>query len=218
MRIYKFKIRSQDLFDLGLPDYFDVIKNLEVLQIYKYDHNTFIALFNILFKKEKFGNFEKYLRELFEVQEFYILEKRKNEILCIMKHRKTSSFWPAFVSSSYTLIPPLVMDPEMVLFSVIANDDEQLNIVLNQLKMFKGMKLLSVTNLDELNINTVNTMPRLTTRQKEIISYAARNGYFKMPKQISTRQIAENFHVSTAAILNHLQKAEKSIMEYFFGE
>ena len=60
-------------------------------------------------------------------------------------------------------------------------------------------------------------MPRLTNRQKEIMTFATRNGYFKIPKKISTKKIADHFQVSPAAILNHVQKAERSIMEYFFG-
>ncbi|MFX1516941.1 MAG: helix-turn-helix domain-containing protein [Promethearchaeota archaeon] len=32
-----------------------------------------------------------------------------------------------------------------------------------------------------------------------------------------TQKIAEYFQVSPSAILNHIQKAERSIMEYFFG-
>lgn len=103
------------------------------------------------------------------------------------------------------------------MFSIIARDDEQFYTIINQLKMFKSMRLLSVANVDEMASNSTNAMPRLTSRQKEIMRYATRKGYFKIPKQISTQQIAEHFQVSSAAILNHVQKAEKTIMEYFFG-
>ena len=79
------------------------------------------------------------------------------------------------------------------------------------------MKLLSVTNVDENITSSMNGMPRLTNRQKEILVFATRKGYFKVPKQILTQQIAEHFQISSSAILNHIQKAEKSIMEFFFG-
>ncbi|MFX0179534.1 MAG: helix-turn-helix domain-containing protein [Candidatus Hodarchaeota archaeon] len=79
------------------------------------------------------------------------------------------------------------------------------------------MELISVANVDETIGNSMNMIPRLTSRQKEIMIFATRNGYFKIPKQISTKRIAEHFQVSPLAILNHIQKAERSIMEYFFG-
>ncbi|MFX0210826.1 MAG: helix-turn-helix domain-containing protein [Candidatus Hodarchaeota archaeon] len=59
-------------------------------------------------------------------------------------------------------------------------------------------------------------MPRLTNRQKKIMIFATRNRYFKIPKQISTKRIAEHFQVTASAILNHIQKAERNIMEFFF--
>ncbi|MEJ2279991.1 MAG: helix-turn-helix domain-containing protein [Candidatus Lokiarchaeota archaeon] len=74
-----------------------------------------------------------------------------------------------------------------------------------------------MANIDETIANSINIMPKLTTRQKQIMIFATRNGYFKIPKQISTKRIAEHFQISTSAILNHIQKAERSIMEFFFG-
>jgi len=74
-----------------------------------------------------------------------------------------------------------------------------------------------VAEVDETITNSMKMMPRLTNKQKLIMIFATRNGYFKIPKQISTKRIAEHFQISTSAILNHIQKAERSIMEYFFG-
>ncbi len=216
MRILKIKIPTKTLLELGLPNLFEVVDRIEVLQFYRYDRNNFFAMYQIMFKKEKMGELEKHLRELFYAQSFQILEKKSNEILCIMKQRNTSGFWPALLSDSWALIPPLILDSDAIVFSVLAKEDEQLNTILNQLKMFKSMQLLSVANVDEKTASSMNTMPRLTSRQKEILTFATRRGYFEIPKQISTQQVAEHFQVSSSAIINHLQKAEKSIMEYFF--
>ncbi|MEJ2252283.1 MAG: helix-turn-helix domain-containing protein, partial [Candidatus Lokiarchaeota archaeon] len=149
-------------------------------------------------------------------QSYKILEKKSNEILCIMKQRNTSGFWPAFLSESFALLPPITFDRDAVIFGVIAKDEE-LTTVLTEHKIFKSMELLSVANIDETIANSINIMPKLTTRQKQIMIFATRNGYFKIPKQISTKRIAEHFQISTSAILNHIQKAERSIMEFFFG-
>lgn len=215
MRLLKIKIPSKTILDFGLPNYFDVIEYIEVLQIYEYDSNNFFALNKIIFKKGKIDELDKILRELFFAQSYKILEKKSDEILVIMKQRNTSGFWPAFLSKSFALIPPIVFDPDAVLIGVIAKDDE-LTSVLNH-EIFKSMELISVANVDETIANSMNMIPRLTSRQKEIMIFATRNGYFKIPKQVSTKRIAEHFQVSPSAILNHIQKAERSIMEYFFG-
>jgi predicted DNA binding protein len=216
LRILKIKIPSKTILDFGLPNYFDVVEYIEVLQIYEYDSNNFFALNKIIFKKGKINELDKFLRELFFAQTYQILEQKSNEILCIMKQRNTSGFWPAFLSKSFALIPPIKFDPDAVIFGVIAKDEE-LSDVLTQHELFKSMQLLSVSNIDENITNPMNIMPNLTNRQKEIMIFATRNGYFKIPKQISTKKISDYFQITPSAILNHIQKAERSIMEYFFG-
>ena len=215
MRILKIKIPSKTILDFGLPNYFDVIEYIEVLQIYEYDSNNFFALNKIMFKKGKINELDKILKDLFFAKSYKILEKKSNEILVIMKQQNTSGFWPAFLSESFALIPPIIFDPDAVSIGVIAKDDE-INSVLNH-KIFKSMQLLTVANIDEIIPNSMIIMPNLTNRQKEIMTFATRNGYFKIPKQISTKRIAEHFQISSSAILNHIQKSERSIMEYFFG-
>ena len=217
MRILKIKIPSKTILDLGLPNYFDIIDLIEILQIFEYDPNNFFAMYKIQFKQDKMDELDRHLRELFFAQTYKILEKKSNEIFCIMKQRHTSGFWPAILSNSVALVPPVILDADAIIFGVIAKDDEQFNTVMNQLKIFKSMKILSVANADETIANSMNSMPRLTNRQKQIMKFATRNGYFKIPKQISTQKIADHFQVSASAILNHIQKAERSIMEYFFG-
>ena len=216
MRILKIKIPSKTILEFGLPNFFEVVEYIEILQIYEYDSNNFFAMNKIIFKEGKIGELDKHLRKLFFAQSYKILERKSNEILCIMKQRNDSGFWPAFLSKSFALIPPLVFDPEVIIFGVIAKDEE-LSTLLFEHEIFKSMQLLSVSKVDEFIMNPMIAMPRLTNRQKEIMTYATRNGYFKIPKQISTKKIAENFQVSSSAILNHIQKAERSIMEYFFG-
>ena len=216
MRILKIKIPSKTILDFGLPNYFDVVEYIEVLQIYEYDSNNFFAMNKIIFKEGKIDELDKFLGELFFAQSYKILEKKSNEILVIMKQRNNSGFWPAFLSKSFALIPPIVFDPDAVIFGVIAKEEE-LNSVLTQHELFKSMQLLSVSNIDETIANSMNIMPKLTNKQKKIMIFATRNGYFQIPKQISTDKIADHFQVTNSAILNHIQKAERSIMEFFFG-
>ncbi|MFX0074705.1 MAG: hypothetical protein ACFE96_04650, partial [Candidatus Hermodarchaeota archaeon] len=75
MRLLKIKIPSKTILDFGLPNYFDVIEYIEVLQIYEYDSNNFFALNKIIFKKGKINELDKILRELFFAQSYKILEK-----------------------------------------------------------------------------------------------------------------------------------------------
>jgi len=92
----------------------------------------------IIFKKGKIDELDKFLRELFFAQSYKILEKKSNEILCIMKQRNKSGFWPAFLLKSFALMPPIIFDPDAIIFGVIAKDDE-LTTVLTEHEIFKSM-------------------------------------------------------------------------------
>ena len=217
MRVLKFKVPSSTIIKLGLPNYSEVVEYIEVLQLYEYDSKNLFALYRIIFKKGRINERDKILKEFFFAKSFQILEKKSNEILCIMKQRNSSGFWPTFLSKSFALIPPLIFDTESVRFSIIAKDDVKFNIVMKQLKRFKPLQLISIANLDEKITDSINPMPKLTNKQKMIMIYATRNGYFQSPKNISTENIANHFKISTSAVLDHIQKAKKSVMEYFFG-
>jgi predicted DNA binding protein len=217
MRVLKITFPTKTLETLGLPDFFKLVDFIEVLQIYQYDRNNFFAMFKILFKPGMINVIDQQLNDLFHAQTSQVLETRENEVLCIMKQRNTAGFWPALLSGSWALIPPITIDPAAVIFTVIAKEDAQLNSILNQLKMFKSIKVLSISKVDDMAGSSTSAMPRLTNRQREILAFATRHGYFEMPKQVSTQQIADHFNISPSAVINHVQKAEKAIMKFFFG-
>jgi hypothetical protein len=125
MRIIKLKIPSNTLLTLGNPDYFTVVRRLEVLQIYQYDRNNFFSLQKILFKPNNVQNLVQNLSQLFLAQSFHILETKGDEILCIIKQSSTSGFWPSLLSESWALLPPLIVDPEMIMVTLIVKEDYQ---------------------------------------------------------------------------------------------
>jgi predicted DNA binding protein len=217
MRILKIKVPSKILLDLGFPDYFTVVDHIEVLQIYQYDRNNFFSMHAIRFKPDMKGNIAQQLQELFHAQSFQVLEEKRDEILCIMKQRKDSGFWPAFLSGSWALLPPLIIDPDSIMFSIIAKEDEHLASILNQLKIFKSIELLAISKPGDTIETAGQPPPRLTARQREIMTYASRYGYFDLPKKIATKQIASHFGLTPGAVINHVRKAEKLLMRYFFG-
>jgi predicted DNA binding protein len=60
--------------------------------------------------------------------------------------------------------------------------------------------------------------PTFTDRQREIASYAVRNGFYQSPKKISAQAIANEKNISVSAVNEHLRKVERVTMDFFFGE
>jgi predicted DNA binding protein len=52
----------------------------------------------------------------------------------------------------------------------------------------------------------------LTTPQRETLIYAVENGYYSLPRQSSTREIAEHFDVSDQAITERLRRAIETLV------
>lgn len=217
MRLLKIKLLSKILPNLGLPYYFRLINTLEIVHIYQYDRYNFFSLNKILLKSQQTHSIEKELKDLFKTQSIIILEKRGPEILCIIKQRKSEGFWPALLSGAWALIPPIVINPHTIVFSIISKDEEELSKALNQLNVFQPIEVLATRKIDETTAYMNSLSPKLTNRQHEIISYAQRHGFFDIPKKTSLVEIAENFGISPSAAGNHIQKAEKILMKYFFG-
>lgn len=89
--------------------------------------------------------------------------------------------------------------------------------VVNILKDFRArkvpVKIKKVANWDpKKDFNNSN----LTTRQMRIFQYALQNGYFKIPRRISTKKIARYFSISPVATLEHLRKAQHRLLRDFF--
>lgn len=75
-----------------------------------------------------------------------------------------------------------------------------------------------INKVDDIIGKYAIPFPSFTSRQKEVASFAAKNGYFRSPKGITAKKIARNFGISITAVNKHLKKAENLAMEYFFGD
>lgn len=217
MRLLKIKILPEILFDFGLPDYFQIVNSIEIVQIYQYDRYNFFSLNKIQFKSQQIESIETALSNIFQVQSATVLEKKGSEILCIIKQRKSEGFWPALLSGSWALIPPIIINPHSTIISIISKDEDQFSEILDQLKIFKSIEILSASNVDETTAYLNSSQPRLTSRQREIMNYAQEQGFFDIPKKTSLGEIGKNFGISASAAGNHIQKAEKILMKFFFG-
>jgi predicted DNA binding protein len=217
MRVFKIEIPTTLLDEFGIPDFFKVIRHIDTVQIYQYDRTNFFSLHHIYFRPMEIQEFDTYSKTLFQAQSVQVLERHGDEILCIMKQRNSSGFWPALMSGSWALLPPISIDPDLILFSIIIKEDDEIATLFKHLQTFKSFRILASSNPAEVLENLNQGLPGLTFRQREIMTYAQRLGYFDIPKKVSTQKIAEHFHVSASAIINHVQKAEKILMRYYFG-
>ena len=58
---------------------------------------------------------------------------------------------------------------------------------------------------------------KLTPRQKEVVNWAVKNGYYNSPKKISADEIGEKFGITVSAVNQLLRKVEHSVMNHYFS-
>jgi predicted DNA binding protein len=141
-----------------------------------------------------------------------------------MYQSNSSGFFPIIESGPWAFLFPIHASREFILLNIISREDYIPNLYKTLKKFTESYEIIGIKDINELkSVNQILNQnylpyPNFTKRQNEVASYAARNGYFKSPKEISAREIAENFNITISAVNNHLRNAENKAMEYFFGK
>jgi len=207
---------------------FENLDYMEIMNVWQYSQTSFFSIQKLVFKKE----FQFLLDDVDSLKEkmhatyLQILHRKNNEIICILKQFRDSGFWPIILPGAWALIPPITVDSEYILLTLVA-PKEYVQELFRMVKMFTDdYTVLAVERMDDVDrieeLLGVKNVPRpnlsLTDRQREVASYAVRNGFYNSPKRITAQAIADNQGISVSAVNEHLRKVERAVMDYFFGE
>lgn len=58
-------------------------------------------------------------------------------------------------------------------------------------------------------------LDRLTPSQREVFELARKRGYYQWPREITTRELADELDVSKTTLLEHLRKAESTLLDVY---
>ena len=228
MKIIKFQIPRAFLLKMGLKELFEHVEFLEIINAYQYDAQNFFSMQRIVFQpgiieKLTLPDLEQYIKEKFHAYHLEITELSGHSMLVIMKQQLKSGSWIPFESGPWALLFPILVDPDSV-FTTYIIQDEFVDAVKAQLDGFTqdigGYKVLAQTSVNPKTQTGLNSMPvpNITDRQREIGSYATKNGFFHSPKRITAKKIGDHFQISESAVNHNLRRVQHSLMHYFFGE
>ncbi len=223
MKIIRLQILGNFLEHIGFADLFQYLEFIEILNAFQYDQNHFFALQRIRFKPNIIKDLNKYIKKKFNPQSFQLLNQTRDEIICIMNQNKTSGFFPIVDSGPWAFLFPIHVSQEILLINIISQN-EYVNKLFDVINSFtEKYKIIGMTDLDKIDEvdqtiwRSAIPFPKFTRRQQEVASFAAKNGFFKIPKKISATQIADHFGISESAINRLIKAARNLAMEYFFG-
>jgi predicted DNA binding protein len=227
MRILKIKISSDFLAVFGYPDYFRLCSYIEMLEIYQYDRTNFFSMQKLVLKVPPGPDLEQQIKDTFQPQVFQLLEQKGNEVLCVMKQRNDLGFWPLLMSENWAIVPPISVDEEAITITIITREDNLTGFFDNIQSQVRKFEVLGIADAQHALERFGTALPRFTTRQREVATYAVRHGFFESPKKassqdkkkekISSQDIANHFGISVSAVNEHLRKVEAVVMRYFFS-
>jgi len=224
MKIIRLQIPGNFLEHIGFGNLFKELEFVEILNAFQYDQKHFFALQKIAFKPNSTIDLDKYVKENYKPESFQLLDQKNNEVLCIIDQSRSSGFFPIIDSGPWAFLFPIHVSKDVVLINIISQN-YYVNKLLKILSSFtENYKIVGMSDLndirefDESIWRTTIPFPKFTKKQQDIATYAAKHGFFKSPKKISAKSIAENFGISESAVNKHLRNANNLAMEYFFGK
>ncbi len=222
MRRIRLEISSPRDFLTNLHfNFLDVIIDLEILELFQYDQSNFLSLQKIRLKPGYMADLDATMKKYFLAVWYQIMEQKQDEIICIMKQRADQGFWPVFMQGAWGLVPPIQVNQSCILLTVVTNEASDPDLLEKMENLAGSVEILSKERVDGdiTSYSKSHGVPwsLFTARQREIATYAARQGYFHMPKKIDTAQIGQHFQISAAAVSEHMRKIEQKLMHFVFG-
>ena len=141
-----------------------------------------------------------------------ILDERDNVYTCLFrveagKGREKRLF--RMFDMDFIFDPPSYADSEKMVFSIITHSR-------NIERFIKALRLIGVVKdikIQKADFSGMTPLSALTPRQRSVLLAAKRYGYYSVPRRITIGGLARKLGLSKATTAEHLQKAEKRIME-----
>lgn len=219
MKVERLQVASKFLEKFGFPRFFDFVTHFEIMITFQYDVNNFFSLQRITFKPEYIKNWKEVLKNHFKVTTIQLISQEAEIIVCLAVSRSKSGFFPIPTTEqkSWAIIPPIVMDTNSLVFTIIADEDllQKFHEIFSDLE--SNFKILSLNDFLKKTEDIRLFSPKFTNRQREIAQFAVRHGFFNEPKRIKASAIAHHFGISESALNEHLRKVKQKLFEFFFS-
>jgi len=144
-----------------------------------------------------------------------VLKEDNNKYTCLIKviyEKKLMKIFKLFnFDVIYTL--PSFVSKEKIVFSFISDNE-------NLKKLLKVIKVLGVVkniHFQKVNFPEHDILSDLTEKQKEVLIAAKKNGYYDIPRKITTEELSKKLGISKATAVEHLRKAEKRMITFILA-
>jgi len=129
------------------------------------------------------------------------------------------SVYKAFYNPEIILSKPGFIDSDGWEYYEFASWNREAIIkVINAVKKYYGGELLKLKNTNKYEIYMSKILPKLSIKQKEALSVAVKEGYYKFPRNKELNDLAKISKLSFSTFREHLRKAENKIIPLMYKD
>lgn len=152
------------------------------------------------------------------VWEYEILPITERQCYCFLAARDTTAgraLFENFTRGNMLTIPPIEChDDGSSTFTLIGTDTD-IHAAVDGVP--KGVDV-TIEAVGGKKVAPDSVVGQLSVRQREAVETASRIGYYDIPREATSKDIAKELGCATATASEHLRRAESKLIEYLFGE
>jgi predicted DNA binding protein len=140
-----------------------------------------------------------------------VIKSEGNKYVCIVKVKVPKEFKKMMKDFNLDLIwtSPSYISVDRTIISCIGEDEDLRKFM----DLIKSLGPITNVSFKKAAYQEHDILSCLTDKQREIIIAAKQNGYYDIPRKISSEELSKKVGVSKATLLEHLRKAEVRLME-----
>ncbi|VVC00264.1 HTH DNA binding domain protein [uncultured archaeon] len=151
-----------------------------------------------------------------------VIKWTKDSMIVYVEQPKASLFVNAATRHGAVLTEPTLTVDGTDKVSLFFGNEKNVKNMFSELSDDYDIKLKSkkVIPIDKLSFDTFHTSgffklqtaaQLLSERQKEVFALACRRGYFKIPKEVTIEELAEEIGLDSRTVADHLRKAQNKL-------
>ena len=183
-----------------------LIKSFEILQFLRFDPEQFASICRIEFQNPLIK-----IENIFDpklIRAVVLEEEKPGTYVIFLKARSQPSDIAVLKTGVYLSDPCLVRDGKIKIG--VVGEAKQLRAFT---KYVENLKVnFTIVSLTDVKFPQRSPLENKTEKQRVVLTSAFENGYYDMPRKISSQQLAKKLGLRGSTLIEHRRKAERRLL------
>ena len=121
-----------------------------------------------------------------------------------------------FFTPKIIISKPMTVKPDgWIYIELAAWQKKDITDLIKKIETKGELQNLNISKETITDIYMPHLFPKLTKKQKEVVTLAYRNGYYEFPKKTNIEKLSKSLKLSPSTFQEHLRKAEARLLPFF---